>query len=149
MIGPELTIDKMMHIWCGQKALQRTANEIAPPQSRAIIQDTDLFSTLGYWLNWDLKSTPDYLTLDAMASKSDLYIITPSNIPFEQDSLRYGGDKRELDDKYWIEMCESFGLNYVVLDSQSVYERADQAEDLIEKLFDEKVVQPLQYERER
>jgi len=148
MVGPELTVDKMTNIWKGQKALQMSAG-CSATDKRAIVQDTDLFSTLGYWLNWDKKSTPNYLTLDAVSLKSDLYIITPSNIPFEQDPLRYGGDKRELDDKYWIDMCEAFGLNYVVLKGVERFDRKIEAREILEKLFFEKVEKPLQYERQR
>ena len=60
-------------------------------------------------------NTPKGLVTDATILKSDLYLITQSNIPFEQDPLRYGGDRRESKDEYWIGLCEGYDLNYRVV----------------------------------
>jgi hypothetical protein len=93
------------------------------------VQDTDLYSTHGYWQYWanhydslDTWSLPrlrDYppmaLLKQADALKSDLYIITPSEIPFEPDPLRYGGDRREISDEWWIQYAQIHHLNYRVL----------------------------------
>lgn len=111
-VGPEVTNEKMQVILEGQYALQ--GMQMDKP---FIIQDTDLFSTIGYWRMYD----PEYYATVkedieslAMATKSDLYVLCPSDIPFEPDQLRYGGDKRESTDQYWIDLLEEFGLNYVI-----------------------------------
>lgn len=108
----------MHDIWHGQYAVELNAYQHATDK-RFIIRDTDLFSTIGYWEqpHWEseLGEVPDGLISQARTNKADLYIITSSNIPFEADPLRYGGDHRESPDEYWISVAEKYGLNYVVL----------------------------------
>ncbi len=117
-VGPEITVDSMVAIWEGQRALQESAREW--PGSQVLVQDTDLFSTVGYWAqpHWEkeLGPVPERLIRDAISLKSDLYIITKSNIPFEEDPIRYGGDKRESPDEYWIALAQKYDLNYIVID---------------------------------
>lgn len=136
-VGTEITTESMTAIWRGQKALQQSAYDLY--DKPFIVQDTDLFSTVGYWDFWNMQ-TPQALIDDAIALKSDLYIITPSNIPFEHDSLRYGGDERESTDQYWIDLCERYGLNYHVLarDEDRHAMRLWEAELLACKQYDEK-----------
>lgn len=71
----EITYDSMAAIWRGQKALQAQARQISA--SPYIIQDTDLFSTVGYWQfpHWQpaIGPCPDDLIRDALLDKSDLY----------------------------------------------------------------------------
>lgn len=115
----EITVSSMTDIWKGQLALQK-ATEMWEPKP-FVIQDTDLFSTVGYWEfpHWQdrIGGPPKGLVQDAIDNQSDLYIITKSNIPFEEDPLRYGGNVREGSDEYWINVCEKYELNYVVLES--------------------------------
>lgn len=125
----EITPRSMTAIWQGQRALQEHGSELS--SSPFIIQDTDLFSTVGYWQfpHWRdiLGSCPKELIADAIGLQSDLYIITRSNIPFEADPLRLGGDVREGSDKYWISLCELYGLPYIVLSASSREERLREA----------------------
>ncbi len=129
----EITRRSMTGIWHGQRALQQHVAQIS--SSPYIIQDTDLFSTVGYWEfpHWHstIGDCPDELVRDAIAGMSDLYIVTQSNIPFEKDPLRYGGDKREGSDEYWISICEKYNLPYVVLKTNDRDERRSIALDLI------------------
>lgn len=117
-VGNDITVDAMKNIWIGQKAAQESANQWK--DKPFVIQDTDLFSTVGYWglPHWreTLGEVPRELINDAITLKSDLYIILSSNIPFEEDALRYGGDARESDDQYWIDLCERYELDYVVIE---------------------------------
>lgn len=140
----EITVSSMTDIWKGQAALQQSARMWEPRQF--IIQDTDLFSTVGYWEfpHWQdtIGAPPEGLVADAIHQKSDLYLITKSNIPFEADPLRYGGDVREGSDEYWINVCEKYGLNYIVLDAEGLTNRAFEALPLIFKNF-ERHAQPL------
>lgn len=111
-VGPEVTNEKMLNIWRGQKALQRM--RIDKP---FIVQDTDLYSTIGYWRMYDpdyYSTIKDRIEKSAWINRSDLYILCPSDIPFEPDQLRYGGDKRESNDQYWIDLLEEFNLPYVI-----------------------------------
>ena len=144
----EITPRSMTAIWEGQAALQRHADNLH--DKPYVIQHTDLFSTVGYWHfpHWqqELGRCPQGLIDDAIALQSDLYLITQSNIPFEQDPLRYGGDKREGSDEYWINICKQFKLPYRVLRSPDRRERLDEALALIHTTADRKTA-PLHYDR--
>jgi HTH-type transcriptional repressor of NAD biosynthesis genes len=129
---PLVTAPVLETIWRGQKALQHHASGLI--DKPFIIQDTDLFSTVGYWDQWD-HNVPPALALDARAGASDLYLITRSNIPFEPDPLRFGGDQRETTDEYWIELCRNFGLTFKVLESSSVADRVTEASDHIREHY--------------
>ena len=128
-VGPEITVASMEAIWHGQKAIQKSAMQMF--DKPFVIQDTDLFSTVGYWEqpHWAdaLGPVPDDLVKDAISNKSDLYLITQSNIPFEEDVIRYGGDHRESPDEYWISIAERYDLNYVVLRESDFYKRNSEA----------------------
>lgn len=129
--GLDVTRASMRAIWQGQKALQQT------PGAELIIQDTDLFSTVGYWrlphVEQRIGTCPDQLIRDAARLKSDLYVIARSNIPFAPDVLRYGGDKRESLDSYWINLCESYELPYTVLNASNSNARITEASHSIMK----------------
>jgi NadR type nicotinamide-nucleotide adenylyltransferase len=142
---PEVTTQVMINIWTGQRALQKQAAVLK--DKAFVVQDTDLFSTVGYWDMWTSKlgAVPDGLIEDATADKSDLYIITRSNIPFEPDPLRFGGDKREGSDEYWIGVAEKYNLNYVILDSSDRYTRLDEAFTVLDDHWDKTV--HMQYHR--
>lgn len=112
-VGPEITHDKMERIWEGQASLQSHA--FYQRDSIYSIQDTDLFSTIGYWEMWDSKTVPEGLYSEALEYQSDLYVILSSDVTFTPDLLRYGGDKRETDDQYWIDLCERYNLPYVYI----------------------------------
>ncbi|MFX0592216.1 AAA family ATPase [Melissospora conviva] len=117
-VGPEITEAKMVTIWRGQKAIQAAA-DVEACDKPFIVQDTDLFTTVGYWDMWG-GNTPAGLVADAVATAADLYLIPSATIAFEADPLRYGGDSRESADAYWIDLCERHGLNYLVLDSPTL-----------------------------
>lgn len=136
----EINTDSMKAIWKGQAALQRQADNLT--NSPYVVQDTDLFSTVGYWSfpHWKkvLGECPKALINEAIHLQSDMYIITKSNIPFEQDPLRYGGDTREGSDQYWIDVCERFELPYVVLESSDDDERLRLATQITHKVASQK-----------
>lgn len=148
-VGAEINTRKMTEIWKGQRALQIIARQ-QEQNSPWIIQDTDLYTTVGYWEqpHWkdSLGPVPDQLLRDAKHEKSDLYIITLSNIPFEQDPLRYGGDRRESSDEYWIGVAKKYDLNYVVLESPEQASRLTKALWLARMAAQDKTG-PLRYER--
>lgn len=124
-----ITRQSMMAIWHGQHVIQTMAT------GQLVIQDTDLYSTIGYWQfpHWKktLRACPSPLIKDASSERSDLYIITPSTIPFESDPLRYGNDHREGSDDYWIDVCKQYSLPYAILSTQSRHNRLTEASILI------------------
>ena len=133
-VGAEVTDAAMHDIWLGQRALQLSTQLLEPRPF--IIQDTDLFSTLGYWEMYDPAHVPAQLVDDALATRSNLYVLCPSDIPFEPDPLRYGGDQRESTDQYWIDLLERFGLPYATLTSPDQVSRALEATELARNTFD-------------
>jgi len=132
----EITIRSMTSIWKGQAALQKQIQKIS--MEPYIIQDTDLFSTVGYWKfpHWQktIGSCPEELIKEAIKLQSDLYIFTKSNIPFEKDPLRYGGDRREGSDDYWLNICKQYNLPHIVLDSANQTKRLRIAKNAIIEL---------------
>ena len=122
-VGPELSTMRMQQIWEGQRALQDYGRSLR--DKPWIIQDTDLFSTVGYWrMHEDVFGpTPEWLIQDAIDRQSDVYLVTLSNIPFEPDPLRYGGDVREGSDEFWIDILREFSLNYTTILGPDIYSR--------------------------
>jgi HTH-type transcriptional repressor of NAD biosynthesis genes len=123
--SPEITLERMHVIWRAQRALQSSAKALT--DKPFIVQDTDLFATVGFWQAWDLTSVPQALIEDAFADRSDLYLITRSNIPFEPDPLRYGGEVRETTDAFWIDLAKRHRLNAVVIEAATPSDRLDEA----------------------
>lgn len=132
-VGTTITPTTMHDIWQGQLALQEFARRYTVDKP-FIIQDTDLFSTVGYYELWD-KHIPEGIEADALQTKSDLYLITQSDIPFEADPIRYGGDQRESTDQFWINLAERYDLNYHVVQGRSRYQRRSASKTITEDLF--------------
>lgn len=143
--GNEMTIASMTDIWHGQRGLQRHARHFM--DKPYVFQDTDLFSSIGYWNFWKPGTTPDALIEDALHLKSDLYLITQSNIPFEPDPLRFGGDRRESEDSFWIDLADKYELNYKIIQSKDMGFRLVEAITHTGVQFDKKA-EKLFYKRE-
>jgi nicotinamide riboside kinase len=144
LVGPKLTPEKMAAIHRGQAALQKVSLEYPGPIT---IRDTDLFSTIGYYriLGWEV---PEQLVRDALALKSDLYIVLPDDIPFKEDPLRYGGGKRESTIQFWVDILEEFGLSYEVLPvGERIYKKAERIEARVEEFFNEKNLSLVNFSR--
>lgn len=132
---PETTDERMNVIVRGQLAVQKTAQALVG--SPFIFQDTDLFSTLGYYDLYKGGTSKENGRCAGLAvdNKSDLYIVMNSNIKFCPDPLRYGGDKRESTDEFWIDILESYGLNYYFVQSTNQHAQEDEVQKIIEKFF--------------
>lgn len=135
--NPQVTEELMDDITEGQMALQMH-RYYALTDKPFIIQDTDLLSTIGYYkiMGIDVpKKIIDYFDW----SKSDLYCLMASNIPFEADPLRYGGDVRESTDEFWIDLLKEYGCNYIIVNQETLEERAGfikaELDSFIEKKF--------------
>lgn len=146
-----ITVDSMTDIWHGQLATQRHGQRMT--DKPWVVQDTDLFSTVGYWSfpHWQetLGPVPEGLVKDAIDNKSDLYLITKSNIPFEKDPLRYKSDEgvREGSDEYWIGIAEQYGLNYEVITSSHPVDRLYEASAIMENHW-KKIAEQIVYDRQ-
>lgn len=132
-VSIEISTSSMTSIWKGQKALQEHAADFK--DKPFIFQDTDLFSTVGYWDFWK-GDTPEQLVEDAKINRSHLYLILSSEVAFVEDPIRYGGDRRESEDSFWINLCEKHGLHYKVIEGSDYEERYQKARQLALEQFD-------------
>lgn len=111
-----VTDDKMMDIVKGQYIHQMTGKKSI--DSPFVIQDTDLLSTIGYYRLFNPNGYQDIegykLAVKLFKqSKSDLYVLMPDDIPFVPDPLRYGIDKRESNDAFWLDLLKEYDCNYI------------------------------------
>lgn len=115
-VGTEVTDERMAAIVEGQAAAQDTAYHDLYDKPW-IFQDTDLFSTVGYYRIWGGDKRTDMSRIEQMAidRRSDLYVVMNDQIPFEADPLRYGGTVRESRMQFWIDLLEGFDADYVVV----------------------------------
>lgn len=109
-VGEEVTLEKMGNITKGQYSLQKLIENKA--ENHLIIQDTDLFSTVGYYKIMCEENSFECERL-AIETKSNVYYLLPDDVPFEEDILRYGGNVRESSTKFWKNILEKYNLNYV------------------------------------
>jgi HTH-type transcriptional repressor of NAD biosynthesis genes len=132
---PEVTDERMRMIVRGQTALQISAR--SQDQAPFIFQDTDLFSTLGYYRIYKGGTEQDIknCTYQAVETASSLYIVMNGNIRFTPDPLRYGVTKRESDDKFWIDILEEFGLKYHYVQTTNQHAQEDEVQKVVEKFF--------------
>lgn len=143
----DVTRERMVDIWLGQRALQAHVQDDLFDKP-FIFQDTDLFSTVGYWNFWTTpEDTPKALVQNALLDRSDLYLITQSNIPYEADPIRYGDGVRESSDQFWIDLCEQYGLNYRVLNHGNHNDRLTEAKKIILDEYENKVASHIRYDR--
>ncbi|AKF13588.1 hypothetical protein PHIN3_325 [Sinorhizobium phage phiN3] len=124
-----ITDEKMETIIRGQYALQQAAMDGARP---VIIQDTDLLSTIGYYRIFGSNYHTTPLERMFRDTKSDLYIVMNDKIPFVPDPLRYGGDKRESDTQFWIDLLEEYNCNYYVVQETVASKQYDEVTAVLE-----------------
>lgn len=133
--SPEVTDDRMRMIVRGQEALQRSAR--SKDHAPFIFQDTDLFSTLGYYRIYGGGTEADVKDCEeaAVDNKSELYIVMNSGIRFTPDPLRYGVTKRESKDKFWLDILDEFGLNYHYVRATNQHAQEDEVQKVVEQFF--------------
>lgn len=139
-IGHETTLERMRDIVEGQYAIQKTA-QYDLKDKPFIFQDTDLLCTLGYYRLIDVKPTEadlERVNKLVQRSKSDLYIVMNDRIPFEEDPLRYGGDKRESPTQFWIDLLDEFGCNYYVVKETDMEKQRREVANVLLSFFEEK-----------
>jgi HTH-type transcriptional regulator, transcriptional repressor of NAD biosynthesis genes len=130
--GPETTDENMKIIERAQYAAQMGVRAI--PDTPMVFQDTDLLSTIGYYRIYCEKE-PESIRHLFEKTKSDLYFVMNSLIPFEADPLRYGGDKRESTDQFWIDLLEEFGCKYHAVKSVRWLDRWVETNGVIDAMY--------------
>lgn len=119
-------MDRIVHAQhASQEAVQRMENK------PFIFQDTDLLSTLGFYKLYGLVPPTQIYTLFKPA---DLYILMNDKIPFTPDFLRLGGDRRETDSKFWLDLLRERGLHFHIV--RSTY-REDQEAEIKDVIVDD------------
>jgi len=147
-VGAEITDERMRAIIHGQYALQKTAQHDLFNKP-FIFQDTDLYSTLGYFRLWGGGTDADLYLVEQYAKymKSDLYIVMNDQIPFESDPLRYGGDVRESKTQFWIDLLDEFGCNYYVVTETDQRKQQREVGRMLSGLFTEETAHIRNYVR--
>ena len=126
--GAELSREKFVDIIAGQVAQKKISD--AHPDIPVTFWDTDLLSTIGY-LRLNPEFDPYGTMQDAIVSiisepgyLSDKYfILSQAQVPFEPNELRYGGDKRESDDQFWMNLCTEFEVDWSYISTADEFER--------------------------
>jgi nicotinamide riboside kinase len=116
----------------GQYAAQLAVAQL--PGKPFIFQDTDLLSTLGYYRIYGGKQNPQLASLISK-TPSDLYIVMNSRIPFTADVLRYGGDRRESSDEFWIEILREHGRPFYYVRETEPYAQSAEIRTVLQRLF--------------
>ncbi len=131
-VGSEVTDERMRDIIYGQTALQKTA-KCDLKNKPFVFQDTDLFSTVGYYKLWGggTDHDLDLCEYNAKLLKSDLYIVMNDQIPFEEDPLRYGGNKRESGMNFWINLLQEFELPYYIVKNTEINKQRIELENML------------------
>lgn len=107
------------------------------PQKYLTIFDTDFLTTYGYWELFGAEKDIEFenlLTRQILYSKRYHYIVPDTNIPFVADPQRYGGDKRQSDTQFWIDILEKFGKPYTILSESDRGDRIDHAVEIIRNI---------------
>lgn len=114
MDDKSVTEEKMKTITIAQNSLEQTAFSNG---KLLLWQDTDLLSTIGYYRIMQ-QGEPDLIK--NIFNPSDLYIVMNDEIPFEQDCLRYGGNKRESTKQFWIDLLKQYNCKYYIVKNTNI-----------------------------
>ena len=132
-VGEEVTLDKMENIIYTQFATQNAVSSSV--DSPWVFMDTDLLTTLGYHRIYKMEPKCGMNRLEQMVRESHghLYIVMNDGIPFTADPLRYGGDKRESNTKFWTDLLDEFGFDYYVVQNTDKIKQIHEIGDVIAK----------------
>lgn len=144
-IGPEVTTEKMNTIVQGQYASLKAVHSMS--QTPFVFYDTDLLSTIGYYGIFDVDVRPVFADSCFEATRNDLYVLMPDTIPFEQDVLRYGGNKRESTMDYWRELLEDYGCEYIVCPSGNHQQQFEYLYEYLTKWYNQEYSHVSSYKR--
>ena len=143
--GSDVTEQKMVNITEAQHAIQLATHfKMDKP---FIFQDTDLLSTIGYYeimFGKIPENNKNNIMWRFNTSKSDLYVVMNDGIPFEADILRYGGDKRESNTQFWIDLLKEHECNYVVMPYTEISEQRKFLVDFLVDFWHDSFVKKIQ-----
>lgn len=134
-VGEDLSQEKMDAISHGQAAL--LAMYCRGAHAPVLAQDTDLYSTIGYCKIGNYELPPD-IEQFAHLLRSDMYYVLPDDVPFAPDILRYGGDVRESNTEFWLELLDKYDLPYVQVPRLPLARKIGFVRDHARSLFERK-----------
>lgn len=112
------------------------------------IQDTDLYSTEGYYRISGLAEGIDHYLRYDLYDERTTYFLLPDDIPVEPDRLRAAGTERESTYKFWKNILEEFDLNYVEVPKGTLTEKLDFMMNYIEDVFQTDIEPISSFERD-
>lgn len=150
-VGEEITSEKMDTIVEGQFSYQHMGHY--SPKSAINIYDTDLLSTLGYYKLFNsngghLEYDEEELLSLIQVTTPDLYFLLPDDIPFEEDVLRYGGNKRESSYAYWKDLLDEYKMPYVEVPKGDFHSKREFIEDTIGETIYNKHQAVIEFQRD-
>lgn len=134
---PSETITKdMMHdIARGQLAAQKSDYRF--PEKYLTVFDTDFLTTYGYWklfgFNEDEKFER-YVAQHILYSRNYHYIVLDTNIPFEVDAQRYGGNQRQSDTQFWINILQKFRKPHTLITESNMDKRIGEIVEIVNNI---------------
>lgn len=150
-VGAELSSEKMQIIAKGQWALQQLAVENADYHTN--IFDTDLLSTIGY--HRIQGNNPEEIDPGILSQygtwkhfNDPIYFLMPDDIPFEEDQLRYGGDKRESTYTFWLDLLRENQCTYHMVPRGNFDKKLNWIQERIDEYVDRKFEPIRLFERE-
>lgn len=126
-VGSEVNEEKMRNIFRMQNLIDKEATSFP---AMATFQDTDVLSTYGYMKLWDPSNTAFLKQMRSVIelrdpAKTEYMILSPDNVPFEPNELRYGGNVRETEMDFWVKILDEFGFKYHIIEGKTFQERFD------------------------
>lgn len=132
--GNSLDKNKMDNIALGQYLSEKLARK----QYNALLYalDTDLLSTIGYYRLLNLNTEyVEELYKESIQKRNRFYFVMNDEIPFEEDILRYGGDKRETTKEYWIDILKEFNCKYHIVKNTDKYEQLNEISIKMDEVY--------------
>jgi NadR type nicotinamide-nucleotide adenylyltransferase len=138
---PETTEARMEIISMAQNAVELCAENFL--DKPFIIQDTDLLTTIGFYrLYFGEQVTPGENLARSFFRPADIYFVMPDTIPFTPDKLRYGGDKRESNTRFWINLLEQFNCRWHYVQNTERNRQTYEIMEVLDQVFDQKMSVP-------
>lgn len=130
----------MDKIFQGQFALEQAISKQIGGSLVAFL-DTDIMSTFGY-ADMVGMNPGKYENMYPMDER--VYIVLAQDeVPFEPDVLRYGINKRESVDQFWIDILKDFGMKTYVVNGT-----LDERVDKVCKIVNQEIQKMVHFERE-
>lgn len=139
-----VTKEKMMDIFNGQHTLEKVDRRMLSGKILSFM-DTDILSTFGYAEMIGMDAF-DFYHMRIATFNRTYFILGQEEVPFEEDVLRYGGDKRESKDEFWIDLLKRYGIKDENI--HYVTGTLDERFQYVQKVVEEHLERQFYFERE-